>query len=371
MNSVVVHYSEIGLKGDNRPFFERHLVKNIKIAIRNTNYESVKRSYGNIIIRLRKDADNNVIIQRLAKIPGIKWYALAEEVKQDIKIIKREALKLSESSKRKTFKVNTRRSDKSFSLTSMEVDAAVGEAIRKKTSMKVKLKHSGFTLHIEICSGSAYLFTHKLKGIGGLPVDSAGTVLSLLSGGIDSPVASYLMMKRGCRIIFIHFMNEAMQPSEDKITSLVKKLNDFQQQSRLYIVKFSKVQRAIIKQVPAKQRMIVYRITMFNIAVKVMEKENAKAFVTGDSIAQVASQTLDNLRVIYYGLNYPVFSPCIGMNKQEIMDLAIRIGTYDVSIQPYADCCSYLIDRHPETKANVDDIKDIKIPQPEIYSMTL
>jgi len=359
-NAIVVHYSEIGLKGSNRPLFEKILVRNMLIGLRNTNYKSIERKYGCIIIHLKKNADINKIQDVLKNTPGISSYSLAIESKQTLQVIKKKALAIATENKKKSFKISTKRSDKSFIYTSLQLNEKIGKYISEKTSMKVKLKNPGLVIYIEIISSNVFIYHERKQGIGGLPVGTAGKVIALLSGGIDSPVASYLLMKRGARVIFVHFLNETVQKSENKVIDLVKVLTKYQLNSILYIVRFGEIQKEIIKSIPAKQRMIIYRRVMFRIAEKIAKKVDTKAFVTGDSVAQVASQTLDNLRVIYQVANHPVLAPLIGMNKQEIMDMAQEIGTYETSIQPYSDCCSFLIHKHPETKAEIEIIEKIE-----------
>ena len=359
-NAVIVHYAEIGLKGSNRPYFEKLLVRNIMIALRKTNYEEIKRNYGSVIIYLKNNADIKKIKDCLKNIPGISSYSLSVKGNASLKHIKKHALAIAAENKKKSFRIDTKRSDKSFKMSSIQLNEKIGSYVVEKTGMKVKLKNPGLTIYIELIGGEAFLYQEKTQGLGGLPVDSAGKLVSLLSGGIDSPVASFLMMKRGAHIIFIHFRNETQSTSKDKIKSLVKILTKYQLSSKLYIVDFKNIQKEIIMKIPAKQRMIIYRRVMLRIAESILEKEKAEGFVTGDSVAQVASQTLDNLKVIYDAAGYPVFAPLIGLNKQEIVDIAHKIGTYETSILPYSDCCSFLIAKHPDTKADLEIIEKME-----------
>lgn len=193
-----------------------------------------------------------------------------------------------------------------------------------------------------------------------MPVGSQGKVVSLLSGGIDSPVASWLMMKRGCNVIFIHFFNENLVPKPNKVEKIVEKLNESQLESTAYYIPFADLQYEIIKSVPAKYRMIVYRRYMAKIANEIAKIEGAKAIVTGDNLGQVASQTLENLECIYEASSLPIFSPLIGFDKKEIVEMAKKLGTYEISIKPYEDCCSFMVGKHPATKANVEEIKEME-----------
>jgi thiamine biosynthesis protein ThiI len=356
-NAVVVHYAEIALKGENRPYFERILVTNIKESIGKV-YTDIKRTFGIIIISLEKNVDLAAVEDCLRKIPGISSYAPAIKVESDVDAIKMQALEIAKNHKKKSFKIETKRSDKSFKLRSLELNENVGSFIVEKTGMKVKLDEPELTIFIEIVCGQVFMYHEKHDTIGGMPIGSAGKLVSLLSGGIDSPVASYFMMKRGVRVIFVHFRNDTQTASKEKIFSLVKVLSGFQHQSILYIVDFKDIQKEIIKNINSRIRMIVYRRMMLRIAETILKKEKARGFITGDSVSQVASQTLENLGVIYQAANYPIFAPLIGMNKQEIVDIGRKIGTYEVSILPYSDCCSFLIAKHPETKAYPNMIEE-------------
>ncbi len=357
----LIHYSEIGLKGENREFFERKLMENINLAIKRITTKKAKRRYGRVIL----DADEKSresVKEKLRKLPGIKYFALANVAKLDMADIKKIALKVIEDKTFETFKIQTTRSNKSFSLNSMEVNKIVGEYVLGKTKKKVKLKDPDITLFIEICEKESYIYTEKIRGVGGLPVSVSGKVVSLLSGGIDSPVASFLLMKRGCKVVFVHFFNETLHSIDvrKKIEEIVEKLAEFQNGGKLYMVSFGDVQREIIKNVPSHYRMLIYRRFMMRIASEIARKEKAKALVTGDNVAQVASQTLDNLQVIYDAAELPVLTPLAGFDKEETISLAKEIGTYEISIQPYPDCCSFMIAKHPETRGKIDIVKKLE-----------
>ena len=228
--------------------------------------------------------------------------------------------------------------------------------------MKVSLSKPEIAFFVEITEKGAFIYTDKIKGIGGLPVGATGKVVSLISGGLDSPVAAWKIFRRGCSVVFVHFNNETLNKSgvEDKIVKLVEKLSHYQFKTRLYLIPFGRLQNEIIKVIPSKYRMIVYRRVMFKIAEKILENEKALEFVTGDSVAQVASQTLENIKVIYASAKSPVLSPLIGENKKDIIKIAEEIGTFELSTLPYEDCCSFLIDKHPETKAKLENIEKLE-----------
>lgn len=351
---IIVRYGEIGTKGRNRPFFEKALVRNIK----NLAGLAAKREFGRLIIELDEGFDKEKITEKLKKIFGIANFSFALKAELDIEDIKKKALLLANSSDKKTFAVKTRRVNKNFPLSSREVNRLVGDVIDKKAD----LTNPELPIHIEILGKCAYVYTEKIHGLGGLPVGVTGKVVSLISGGIDSPVASWLAMKRGCKVGFVHFHNYTMygESVKKKITDLVEKLSMYQGKSRLYIVPFREIQQEIIRHVPAEYRMIVYRRVMLCIAEKIREKENARAFVTGDNIAQVASQTLENLDTIYAAAEKPVIAPLIGFDKKDIIDKAKQIGTYSISVQPYEDCCRYLIAEHPVTKSTKEEVEKME-----------
>ncbi|UCD03236.1 MAG: tRNA 4-thiouridine(8) synthase ThiI [Candidatus Aenigmatarchaeota archaeon] len=358
MKYVLVHYSEIGLKGKNRAFFERKLVSNIRHALKGLG-PIVKRLPGRLIVDT--DGSWDEITERLQKVPGIATFSFALMVDRDMKDIKKALDELSDKGV-KTFAVSTTRSDKAFRHTSQELNTILGDYLRKKYRWKVDLKTPDRTFYVELTSKEAFVFRKKLKGMGGLPVTSSGKLVSLISGGIDSPVAAYEMFKRGCEIVFVHFHNWTAQKDvvRDKVERIVRILSAYQPRTRLYMVPFENLQKHLIAKVRAKYRMIVYRRIMFEIAGMIAKKEKALGFVTGDSVGQVASQTLENIYCIYDKAGFPVFTPIAGDNKEDIVNRAERIGTYDISKLPYSDCCSFLVDKHPETKARLGDIEKIE-----------
>jgi len=363
---IIIHYDEITLKGGNRPFFERVLMNNIMEFIKDIKYDKIYKDGGKIIIEINSEGEQTLVrLQNLKEIlkniPGISNFYFAVSEEKDLEKINKKTVELINSSEevktKKTFKIEARRSDKKFEFKSPEINARVGEFVLENTKLKVDVHNPDIEIVVDIGHQQCFIYFEKIKGIGGLPVGTAGKLVSLLSGGIDSPVASYMMMKRGARIIFVHFKNKTINNTgDDKIKNLVKRLSHFQGRSKLYIIPFEEFQKEIIAKIPSKNRMIIYRRIMFKLAEMIAQEEKAKGFVTGDSLSQVASQTLENIGVIYNSANLPIFSPLIGMNKQEIIDLALKIETYETSIIPYQDCCSFLIAKHPETKAKLGDI---------------
>jgi thiamine biosynthesis protein ThiI len=363
---IIIHYDEITLKGGNRSFFERVLMGNIKEFLENIKYNKIYKDGGKIIIEISSEGEQAFVrLQKikeiLKNIPGISNFYFAVSEEKDLEKINKKTVeflkKYLEKEDKKTFKIEARRSDKKFELKSPEINAKVGEYVLENTKLKVDVHNPDIEIVIDIGNKNCFIYFEKIKGIGGLSVNTAGKLVSLLSGGIDSPVASFMMMKRGAKIVFVHFKNRTINNTgDDKIKNLVKKLSRFQGRSKLYIVPFEEFQKEIIAKIPSKNRMIIYRRIMFKLAEIIAKKENAKGFVTGDSLSQFASQTLDTIGVIYNSANLPIFPPLIGMNKQEIIDLAVKIKTYETSILPYQDCCSFLIAKHPETKARLEEI---------------
>ncbi len=367
---AVVHYAEIGTKGENRPFFEKKLVENIKLAL-GKGY-NVKRLYGRIVIESRK-ADAKRAKNILENIPGIANFSFAIKTKLSIADMKKKALLLAQKYKEnnKTFRIEAKRSNKNFPYNSLRINEMLAGDIIRSCKLKVDLTKPDLTIYVEVAEKNAFIYAEKIQGIGGLPVGTSSKAVCLLSGGIDSPVAAYSMMRRGCKIVFAHFCQR--YEKNNKIEKLVKVLNRYQNTSKLYMIPFQKAQKEIIKHVPAKYRMIAYRITMLKIAEQIARKENAKSFVTGDNLGQVASQTIENMAIIHKSTGYPVFAPLIGYDKNDIISIAEKIGTFKLSIMPYADCCSYMVAEHPSTRTDAKALKGIekKMKMPKIVKDAL
>ena len=338
-NCYLIRYGEIFLKGSNRGFFERKLIYNIKNKIK----EKVVKKGRRIIIYTEKK------LEELNWIFGIVSYSRAIECGADIKEIKHNVAQLY---KRGSFRISANREDKKFNYSSQEINEIIGSYIVKEFKAKVKLKDPRNDIGIDILDNKAYVFNEGAKGLCGLPVGVSGKVNMLLSGGIDSAVASFLLMKRGCKVNFTHFYHN----KADKILNLTHMLSRYQGKSKLYLIDFNEVEREIIKVVPARLRIIVLK-RMF---LKVSEKINNEVIATGENLAQVSSQTKENLEVIEEAGKRLILRPLLCYDKQEIIDLAKKIGTYDISIQAYNDCCNLLITKHPETRARLDEILEIE-----------
>lgn len=357
--NAIIHYAEIGTKGDNRAFFERKLAENIKQLAG----ISVERRFGRLVAEAKK---TKKLEEALSCIPGIANFSFAESCRSDIKSMEKKLSAAATKMKFRTFRITASRSDKSFPLNSMELNRKLAGVIWKMKK-KVDLENPEAEFFVEVGKERTFIYTEKIRGVGGMPVGSAGKAVCLISGGIDSPVAAFRMMKRGCKVIFVHFYT---QKDEKKIADIAKKLKKFQGDSKIYFVPFRAAQNEIIVLSPDKYRMLIYRRVMLRIAERIMEKENAKAFVTGDSLSQVASQTMENLRCIYTASSWPVLAPLMGMDKQEIIDEAKRIGTYEASIKPYHDCCAFMVAKHPATHAPLHLVEDVE-RKLDVGSMTL
>ncbi|TKJ17550.1 tRNA 4-thiouridine(8) synthase ThiI [Candidatus Woesearchaeota archaeon B3_Woes] len=359
-DSIVIHYDEIGLKGKNRGHFERLLINNIKKKTGKL-VKSIKREVGQITLTI--DGENySKLKDILSKIPGIAYFSFAKKASLDFKKLKKEVIDFLKETTFSTFKVDTHRHDKQYKLNSMKINELLGEAIINAYNKKVKLTNPDLILKIEISHKTTYISYESIEGVGGLPTNPNQKVVALLSGGFDSPVASYLMMKRGCQVILVHFQNknQATSAVENKIIELSKQLSKFQTKTLLYIIPFEKLQKEIIKKTKAETRMVIYRRFMLRIASKIAEANKAKFLVVGDSLSQVASQTIENLNATYHASNKNIFSPLIGLNKREIIDIAKKIETYNISAQPYPDCCTYFLPKHPILKSDINTLKKIE-----------
>lgn len=367
-NRILVLYGEISLKGKNRVFFERALCKNIEHRLRRAGLSCpVRRTHGRIMIDIVPDALPGLrdLLHALREIPGIVWLAPTvwlpapdtgpRSNPPDLARIEQPFLQLARAHCRPeaTFAVRVRRADKRFPIVSQELERRLGALLIERSEWnKVRLKKPDVTFHLDIYQEGVYLYTEKLPGIGGLPVGTEGRVLSLLSGGIDSPVAAYLLAKRGCYVDFIHMTATHVQQTqlEDSlIAELARRISRFTLRSRLYLVPSVHFDVALFAQ-RTDYNHILFRRFLGRAAQTLAERCGALALVTGDNLGQVASQTLENIVTNSRAIEMPILHPLIGYNKQEIVNLARQIGTYETSIQPYKDCCA-LLSQNPQTKS--------------------
>ncbi len=351
MASVIVRYHEVALKRGNRSRFIAKLVQNIKTATQDLPVRPAQARMGRIEVPLLSESSWPEVCQRLRGVFGIANFSLAHRGSHNLEALKRQiALTLKDRSFR-SFCVRTKRADKTYPLTSPEINAALGAYIKEQSGATVDLEHPELTVLVEILPKEVFFSIEKVPGPGGLPAGISGVVLSLLSGGIDSPVAAYRMMKRGCRVVFVHFHSVPYldRASQEKAKELVALLTRCQFRSRLYLVPFGEIQREIVLGVRRPYRVVLYRRMMLRIAEALAQKERAKALVTGESLGQVASQTLENLATIEEVTTLPVLRPLIGMDKNEISLQAEEIGTFPISILPDQDCCQLFTPPHPFT----------------------
>lgn len=360
---ILIRPAELALKLGNREFFERRLEQNILRMFEGSKI-SIKRSYGSTL--LETNIDEKTAIEKLSHVPGIANFSVVEETPQDLKKIAE--MMIAEIKKRgkngpKTFCARVNKIQKTFPMGSPKIEAKLGEMILKKLPrLKVRLKDPDITCHTDFTDNRTYIYFDKIQGLGGLPVETSGKVASLISSGIDSPVASFRMMLRGAKIIFVHFHSypQTNQQSIENVREIVKILAQYQGESKIYFVPFIEIQKAVMISAEPELRVILYRRFMVKIAEEIARKENAGALVTGESLGQVASQTLANIGVVNEAAALPVLRPLIGHNKQEIVDEARELGTYEISIRPYADCCTLFVPKHPTTRADLDEVKKVE-----------
>jgi thiamine biosynthesis protein ThiI len=358
MDSVLIRYHEIALKKGNRAYFTELLKRNILTTVKDLGPKEIRSLPARLLLTFKNDFDANELTRRMSSVFGVANFSLVERTDRDIDALERCILAALDGQRFQSFRIDTQRGDKSFALKSPEINRELGRSVKDKTGARVDLENAEFTVFVEILPKDAFFGFNKTGGAGGLPVGASGRLVSLISGGFDSPVAAYRMMQRGCRIIFVHFHSAPYQDrtSQDKVRDLVKLLTRHQFQSRLYLVPFGEIQRQIVAAVARPLRVVLYRRMMLRIAEVIARKERAKALVTGESLGQVASQTLDNIAVIQQAARLPILRPLVGMDKQEIVDHARRIGSFDISSIPDQDCCQLFVPKHPSTKAHVDEV---------------
>ena len=359
MNSIVIHYQEIALKGRNRPWFIARLVRNIRTATSDLDVRQVATKMGRIELRLGAPEAWASVAERLRHVFGIANFSRAALVPLDIDGIAKAVLQDLGDLQVPTFRVSAKRADKRFPLTSPQIEREVGGRIKEATGWSVNLDNPDLTIHVEALTGEAFYYFGKEAGPGGMPIGVSGRVVALLSGGIDSPVACYRLMKRGCRVIPVHFHSYPIlsRASQEKVRELAALLTRYQQFTRLYMVAFGEIQQQVMLAVPPPLRVVIYRRLMMRIAQGIAERAHAGALVTGEVIGQVASQTLENMATIGSVSTLPVFRPLIGMDKDEITSEAQRLGTFPISIIEDQDCCQLFTPKHPATRARREDIE--------------
>jgi thiamine biosynthesis protein ThiI len=376
--TVLIRYDEIGLKGRNRKFFEKCLLRNIKRVLSSGTDDIVYRSpRGRIFLDIPSSFAPECTV-RLKSVPGIASFSIGISMEPDFDAMAELGIqwiepRLKSGRDAMKFCVKTRRSAKSFPKTSPEVNFEVGSRIMTKLSprgLTVNIKEAEYVLEIEIGSSETVVFDNREPGLRGLPVGSSGNVLCLLSGGIDSPVSAFMMACRGCRVHFVFFDNQPFlgRGGYDKVLILAKKINHFQTRGTLFVVPFQDVQAAIRDHCNEENRVVLYRRMMYRIAAEIADRQGSLALVTGESLGQVASQTLENLAAVSCVTSVSVFRPLIGMNKESIISRAKEIGTYETSIEPQPDCCSVFMPKNPATRSKIPFLErdEEKIPWKEL-----
>jgi tRNA uracil 4-sulfurtransferase len=358
MNSVVVHYKELALKGKNRPWFIQLLTRNLRAALAELGIVTVRSVMGRIEIELGDEAKWPAIRERVRHVFGIANFSLAGRGPHDFAQLASTILKDLGDREAPSFRVSVRRADKRFPFTSPQIEREVGGLIKEAKGWLVDLEHPALTIHIEMLSGYAFYFFGKEPGAGGLPTGTGGRLACLLSGGIDSPVAAFKMMRRGCVVLLIHFHSYPIlsRASQEKVREIAALLTTYQQRSRLILVPFGEVQQQVVLGVPPELRVVIYRRLMLRIAEKLARTWHARALVTGEVVGQVASQTLENMTVTAEATSFEILRPLVGMDKDEITIEAERIGTLPISNIPDQDCCQLFTPRHPATRATRDQI---------------
>ena len=359
MTSIVVHYKELALKGKNRPWFIRLLVRNLKGALAGLHVASVKSKMGRIELELGPGAPAGEVRDRLRRVFGIANFSYANRGPHDFAALADTINADLGDRDVASFRVSATRSDKRLPFTSPQAEREVGGLIKEAKGWRVDLEHPALTVHIEMLPDGAFYFFDKEPGAGGMPSGSGGRVACLLSGGIDSPVAAYRLMRRGCTVLLIHFHSYPIlsRASQEKVREIAALLTRHQLRSRLLLVPFGALQQQVVLAAPPAMRVVIYRRLMLRIAERLARKGHARALVTGEVIGQVASQTLENMTAIAAVTSLEILRPLVGMDKDEITAEAIRIGTYPISIIPDQDCCTLFTPRHPATRARLAEVE--------------
>ena len=367
---IVVHYHEIWLKGGNRRFFLSKLHTGLKRALEGLPVERISRPGDRMLIEFGEGASGEEAVARIERVFGVAFYAVARMVPRgggdDLAALGHAAWEEVRGEKFRTFAVRAKRSDKSFPHRTSEIEVSVGQHLvdqlcAGKRDARVKLNDPELTCRIEIPPGPSLLvYARKIPGAGGLPPNTAGRMTCLLSGGFDSAVAAHKMMKRGAHLAFVHFWGGGARPGESSVhvaRELVRRLVPWQFSAKLYLVPFETVQREIVASAPEEFRILLYRRMMLRIAERIARSGRSLGLITGDSLGQVASQTLHNMAAVGAAVCMPLYRPLAGDDKLEIMNAAKKIGTYDISAEPFHDCCPIFLPRYPALHASSEELE--------------
>ena len=378
MNSktcILIHYHELSLKGDNRVWFEKIFKRNLRKQLKPLPFTDIATKAARVFI-FGIDANRwNEYSTKLKKVMGLINAHLMHGVEPVLETIKVTSAELIGQKKFESFRVSTKRQYKDFELTSQELNQEIGAHLQSICNKPVKLKGADLNVVIELVNGRAYIGVDKIQGYGGLPVGTGENAISLISSGIDSPVSSFEMIKRGVSLSYVHFHSApaTSRQSIKNVKRLLEIIAGYQIKCMLYNIPLLAIQEKIMETAPSKFWVILFRRAMMKMAEKIAENINAVALITGENVGQVASQTLSNMRATADAVERPIIRPLAGMNKEDIINRAREIGTYDVSIEPYEDCCSFFVPIHPETRAKLDEVRTIEssIDMNELYETAM
>ena len=361
MYSIVIHYSEIALKGKNRKYFENLFINNIRKHIQGFQYSSIRLYESRILVNDVNPNDWINLKKILFNVMGLENFILMIQCKSELEDLKKASIHLITNKTFKNFRITTKRNYKNLPFTSQDVNIIIGEFIQKKSLKPVNLDSPDLNIYVELLKDFSLIGVEKIHGFSGLPANCQEKALSLISSGIDSPVASFEMIKRGVSLDYIHFHSYPAinRQSINNVKKILKQLVNYQLNTTLYLVPLLTIQKQIMEIIPDKYWVIFFRRYMVKIANDIAHKYKAIALVTGESIGQVASQTLSNIRAIDNVCDLPIIRPLSGLNKEEIINKAKSINTYNISIEPYEDCCSFFVPPHPETKAKMNIINKL------------
>lgn len=373
--ALVCHYLELALKGRNRPWFITSLIRSLRLLLADQDVAHVRHVQGRIEARLGDDADWPEIRRRVAGLPGIANFARAAVVEPSVDAMWSAMAPLLDRPAPVSFRVKVRRVNKKFPVPSPEVERALGQRVIAATGWRVDLSDAALTLRVEALDTHALVYAARESGAGGLPIGTGGKVLCLLSGGIDSPVAAWRLIRRGCRALFVHFHAYPIlsNASQQKAVALARQLTRRQLSSRLFLVPFGAVQQQIVLTVPPPLRTVIYRRLMVRIAEEIARRQRALALVTGDVIGQVASQTIENIAAVDRAATLPVLRPLISHSKEEITAEARALGTYEISVLEDQDCCTLFTPRLPSTRTTAALVEDAEalLDVPALVAMAL
>ncbi len=356
---IMIRFGELSTKGKNKKDFINTLGRNVKLALKEFNNLEYEIKYDHIYIKLN-NYECNDIIDVLKEVPGIHSFSLVKRTSDEIENLKKVALEIIKNEDGKTFKVHSKRANKNYPIISDELNRIIAGEILKNTSLKVDVHNPDILLSLEIRNEGAYFFTKTILGSGGYPLGMSGKVMHMLSGGIDSPVAAYCLLRRGIMIECIHFASPPYTNIGviEKLKDLLSKLNKYQATIRLNVVPFTKIQEEIYRVSDESYAITLMRRMMFRLASSLAKKRHCLAISSGESVGQVASQTLDSISVINEVTNMPVLRPLVVTDKENIIKISRKIDTYDISIRPFEDCCTIFAPKNPKTRPNLEKCRE-------------